>query len=107
MELCKNAPESVTQSTDGAQAMVKLIYNRDDLSTISDVYHDFMTLFTLKRGQNVMFRNFESSFEVQVSKFSTHPNLSKIPASLPAHMVLENSNVDTGQQTSVLAAAES
>lgn len=104
-ELCKNVPDFLIQSTSGAEAIVKAIYKRDALSTVSDVYQDFMNFLNLECGRNETFRNFESSFEAQVSKFNEHSNLCKTPASLTALFLLANSNVDTGQHNSLLAAA--
>ena len=104
-EICKKVPDSVIQSVEGVQAIVNAVYKRDALSTVSDVYQDFMNLLNLKRGANESFRNFESRFEAQVSKFNAHSDTSKIPASLTAFMLLANSNVDSSQRISVLAAA--
>ena len=103
-DLVKKVPDSVIESDDGAVAIVKAVYKRDALSTVTDVYHDFMNLLNLKRGQNESFKNFESRFEATVSKFNSHSDSSKIPESLTALMLLANSNVDSGQRISVLAA---
>ena len=104
-EIVKKVPDDVIESNEGAQAIVNAVYKRDALSTVSDVYQDFMRLMNLKRGPTETFLNFESRFEAQISKFNAHSETSKIPASLTALMLLANSKVDSGQRISVLAAA--
>ena len=104
-EICKKVSDSEIQSAGGARAILNAVYKRDALSTVSDVYQDFMNLLNLKRGTTESFRNFESRFEAQISKFNAHSDSSKLPASLTAFMLLANSNVDSSQRISVLAAA--
>jgi len=70
---------------------------------VSDVYQDFNDLLATKRGQNESFKNFESRFEAQVSKFNSHADSSKLPDAITAFMLLANSSVDSSQRISVLA----
>lgn len=53
-------------------AIVRAVYNRGGLSTVRDLYHDFMTLMSLKRGPIKMIQSPESLFEAQVVKFNAH-----------------------------------
>lgn len=48
------------QSAAGAMGIVDAVYKREPLSTVSDVYQDFMNLLNLKRGPTEMFRNYAS-----------------------------------------------
>lgn len=102
--VCK-VPDTVIQSGAGLQAIVNAVYKRDKLSSVSDANQDFMNLLNLKRGPTESFRNNESRFEAQVSKFNAHSTSSHAPDSLTAFMLLANSNVDSSQRISVLAAA--
>lgn len=104
-DLCKKIPDDTIQSSSGAEAIVKAVHKRDPLSAVSDVFQDFITLLSTKRGQNESFKNFESRFEAQVSKFNSHSHASKLPEALTAFMLLGNSAVDSSQRVSVLAAA--
>ena len=104
-DLCKKLSDVTIQSKGGSDAIVNAVCKRDALSAVSDVYRDYMALLNLKRGSNEMFKNFESRFEAQVSKFNAHSTVTKIPEALTALLLLANSNVDDSQRISVLAAA--
>jgi len=58
-----------------------------------------------KRGSSESFIDFESRFEAQISKFNSHSSLARLPDALVAFMLLANSNVDSSQRISVLAAS--
>ena len=104
-DLCKKLSDVKIQSKGGSDAIVNAVCKRDALSAVSDVYRDYMALLNLKRGSNEMFKNFESRFEAQVSKFNAHSTVTKIPEALTALLLLANSNVYDSQRISVLAAA--
>ena len=104
-DLCKGLTDSDLTNEAGAQKVLNCVYKRDALAVISDVYHDFMTLLTMKRGNNETFKNFEARFAAHISKFHAHCPTAQIPESLTAFMLLANSNVDGSQRVSVLAVA--
>lgn len=104
-EILREVPNTIIESDNGTKAIVEYVYKRDALFNVSDVYQNFMTLMDFKRGSAETFRNFESRFEGQVSKFNAHSDTSKIPTSPTALMLLANSNVDSGQPISVLDAS--
>ncbi len=87
------------------ESIVQAVYKPDPPAAVSDVYQDFLEVINAKRGSNESFKNFESRFEAQVAKFNSHSESSKLPEALVAFMLLANSNVDSGQRISVLAAA--
>lgn len=59
----------------------------------------------MKRATNETFRNFESRFPAQTSRFNSESGSSKIPEALPAFILLANSAVDNSQRKFVIARA--
>ena len=104
-EICKKIDDSVIRSVEGPAAIVQAVYKRDALSTVSDVYRDYMDLLSLKRSSNEKFRTFESRFEAQVAKFNSNSTVCQIPEALTSFLLLANTNVDDSKRISVLAAA--
>lgn len=104
-DLCKKVPDSVIQSATGVAAIVRALYKRNPLSTVSLVYQDFLTVLGTKRGSNETFRNFEPRFASKVSKFNSHSASFELAEALTAFMLLANSGVDSSQRIFVLAAA--
>lgn len=51
-------------------------------------------------------RNFETSFEAQISRFNAH-NAGSIPDALVLLMLLANTNIDDNQRVSIIAASDS
>eukprot|EP00178_Gracilaria_changii_P001339 TRINITY_DN1187_c0_g1_i12.p1 TRINITY_DN1187_c0_g1~~TRINITY_DN1187_c0_g1_i12.p1 ORF type:complete len:348 (-),score=40.05 TRINITY_DN1187_c0_g1_i12:1053-2096(-) len=102
-DLCKSIPQDIIESKDGVQAIVGAVYKRDALAVISDVYHDFVGLFALRRGQNESFKNFESRFQAQMSKLHAHGSEVKLSEAVLAFALLANAYVDATQRISVLA----
>ena len=104
-DLAKKIPDTTIRSNNGASAIVRGIHKRDTLSTVSAVYSDFISLLCTKRGEKESFKNFESRFEANVSKFNSHSEICELPESLTAFLLLANANVDNSQKIAVLAAA--
>lgn len=104
-DLCMTIEDSVIQSDGGADAIVKVLHKRDSLSAVGSVYHDFLGLLSCKRGHSKDFRNFESRFAAQISKFNAHASSCVLPEAMTALMFLANSAIDNNQLISVLAAA--
>lgn len=77
-DLSKKIPDTTVQSADGPTATVNAVYKRDALSTVSNIYNDFTSLLTSKRGFNESFRILEARFEAHVAKFNAHSDLSKL-----------------------------
>lgn len=72
---------------------------------MSDVYVDFISLISIRRGQNENMRNLEAQFAAQVSR-SIHIMLGNFP--MPSSlMLLSHSNIDDNQCVPILAAAVS
>lgn len=91
------------QSGTGWKKIVEAVYKRDTLSVFSEVYQSYLGVLSMKRGSNETFRNFESRFMAQVSKFNSTTTSCKIPETLMAFTLLANSSVDNNQRISVLA----
>jgi len=104
-DLVKKIDPETIQSDTGAAEIVKVVHKRDPLAVVSEVYQDFTTVLGTKRGNSESFKNFESRFDSQVSKFNAHATTTKLPDSLVAFMLLANANVENNQRISVLAAA--
>ena len=104
-DICRSITDTDIQSNTGWKSVVDAIYRREALSVVSDVYLNFTSLLSMKRGSTETFRNFESRFLAQVSRLNSTSTSSKLPEALRAFMLLANSSVDNGQRISVLAAA--
>lgn len=94
-----------SKAQEGADAIVNALHKREALALVSDVLEDFLLLLNTKWSQNESFKNFESRFEVQVSKFHSHSDSAKLAEALVALMLLAHSNVDDNQRIFVLAAS--
>ena len=105
LDLSKKIPSTTIQSIEGASQIVKAVYKRDPLAVIRDVDQTFQQVMSTKRGLNESFKNFESRFEAQVSKYNSLSTESQLPNALVTFMLLSNANVDSSQRVSVLAAA--
>ena len=103
-DLCNGLDDMIIQSQDGPSAIVNAVYKRDTLSVVSNLYQNFMTLLTTRRGDAESFRNFESRFNANVTKFNAASEATKLPEAITAFMLLSNSNIDNTQRVSVLAA---
>lgn len=71
----------------------------------SEVYQNFTSFLSMKRASNETFKNFESRFVAQVSKFNMNSSSSEVPEALTAFILFATSAVENGQSISVLAAA--
>lgn len=77
-------PDCIIQSAADFQAIFTVAYKGDILPAVSDVYQDIVNLLNLKRGSSETIRNFETSFEADVSKFNSHFDSSVISGLLNA-----------------------
>lgn len=65
----------------------------------------FIALLNTKRRSVESFKDFESRFDAQVSRFNASSDSAKLPTALTAFMLLANSSLDASQRVSVLAAS--
>lgn len=82
-DLCKDIPNNVIQSDTGTKSILQAIYKREPLSVVSEVY-----LGVYKPRCYGKFKNSESRFDAQLSKFNATSDTSKIPEALTAFMLL-------------------
>ncbi len=61
----------ILQSADGVKAIVRAVYKRIPLATVSNVYQDFLAVLNAKRGQSETFKNFEARFELRSPSLRT------------------------------------
>ena len=90
-------------SSDGVKLIVSTIYQRDPISVVSEVYKDFNDLVFTRRGQNEAFKNFESRYAAQLSKFNANGSSVTFSEALSALMLLSNAGVDDGQRISIIS----
>lgn len=64
-----------------ADAIVKIIFKQDPLAVISEVFKDLTVLLSSKRSDTKEFKEFESLFSAQISKFNSHSSDPKLPES--------------------------
>lgn len=88
-------------------AILKAVHKHDALSSVHDVYNDFIAVINFKFDLSEAVQNFESQIEVQVAKFNTHCPSLQIPKALVVLMLFANDNMDSTQRSSVLAVAAS
>ncbi len=91
------------QKESAVSDIIKCVYQRDPLTVVSDVYKDLETLLNTKRAANESFKNFESRFSAQLSKFNSHGDTARISESMAAMIFMNNASVDDAQRVSVLA----
>lgn len=82
LDLSKKIPETSIKSGAGASAVIDAIYKRDPLAVVGNVFQVFLEVLHTKRGSTETYKNFESRFEVQVSKFNSLSKTSHLPDSL-------------------------
>ena len=90
-------------SNEGVSLIVSKIYQRDAISVVSEVYRDFNDLVQTRRGQTESYKNFESRFSAQLSKFDSNGSSIRFPEALTALMLLSNSGVDDSQRISIIS----
>lgn len=106
-DLCRQIGDEVIQLDAGVSAIIIALHIRDPLSAVSSVYQDFLALLSTKRGHSESVRNYKSRFAAAVSRFNTHAKSCELPEALTAFMLLANSDINSSQRISVLAAATS
>ena len=104
-DLCDCLEDDEIASDKGAQLIVNTVYKKDPLSVVTCVYTELQKLLSIQRGGNELFKNFESRFEAQLSKFNALGSSVSLPESMSALVLLANSRVDSSQRISILAAA--
>ena len=57
-EICRKIPDDIVRSFEGQEAIIKALFKRDALSTVSSIYQDFIVLLNTRRGENEAFKNF-------------------------------------------------
>lgn len=107
MDLCKCITDEQLASDKGASLIVKAIYQRNAISVVSEVYRDFTDILSTKRGCTESFKNYESRFMAQVSKFNENGDSIKFHDSIISFMLLSNASVDDSQHISIISYASS
>lgn len=103
LDLCKGIPDTDIQSDKGSVAILRAVYNRSSLLVLIEVYENFISHLNTKFFPTKTFKNFESNFDAQVSKFNVSSDAAKIPNSRTAFMLLANSSVEESQRVPVLS----
>ena len=102
-DLCIGLTSDELSSPNGTKLIVSKIYQRDAISVIAEVYKDFTDLIRIVRGQSESYKNFESRYAAQMSKFNANGNSIQFPEALSALMLLSNAGVDDAQRISILS----
>ena len=101
----KTVPQEEVESHGGAMLIARAIHKRDLLSVVTDKFHRFLELMQTKQGDNETFKNFETSFDAQVSRFNASCKSSELPFAFVSFLLLANSRIDTSQRTSIISSA--
>ena len=105
LELVKQVDGELIRSDEGAMAIARAMHKQDPLSVISDTYQKSSQLLQTTRGDQESFKNFESRFQAQVCRCNATSSSVKLPESLVAFVLLNNSRAENNQRVSILAAA--
>ena len=98
---------SIYSKDDGADKIVAALYKRDPLSAVSHLFNDFSSLLETKRGKNESYKNFESRFSAQMSRYNAHGKSIELPESIVALLLLNKADVGDSQRVPILSAASS
>lgn len=93
LDLCKERSNEYIASEHGARPIVKMIFKRNALFVVSDMYQDFTKLLNVRRGTTETYRNYESLMSAQICKLSAHGDTVKLRNSLSAFMLPANASV--------------
>lgn len=93
------------KSANGAKNVVNVVYKRDKLRVLSDVYYDFNKLISARRRGNEEFKNYEARFGTLLSKFNAHGSSLQLPESITALMLISTYVINDNHRVSILAAA--
>lgn len=104
-DICDLISDEIIQSTKDVDAILGAIHKYDPLTVVSNLFGELIQLISTKRSSNETFRNFESRFNAQLSRFNALSQSTMFPNAISAFSLLANANVDTAQRISILAAA--
>lgn len=85
-DLVRAIDSTLLESEDRDNYVVRAIHKIDRL-THSDVYVDFNSLLTARRGETKSFKNHEGRFEALVSTSNSHGNTIALPECLMAFLL--------------------
>lgn len=100
----RQIPDDVIHGKDRVEAIESAIYKRDPHKVLSFVYEELIRLMNTNESANELFPDFELRFSAQLSRFNATASHTSISNAMASLMLLANSNVDTGQRVSILAA---
>ena len=106
-DLARSVPQELMVFDNGSKAIVDVVYKRDGLSVVNDIYSLFNGLVSTKRHENESFENYEARFAAKLSKFNSFANSTRLCDALSAFLLLSNASVDNAQKFSILAACNS
>lgn len=104
-DVCRASRDKLLTSQDGAQLDFDAIYKRDPLSLVAHIFEEFRKLLFKRRSDSESFRNFELSFNAQLSKFNSFCEAVWLINAMAALQLLTNANADSSQRLSILAVA--
>lgn len=87
--------------------IVNAIYQRDELSVVSEAYHVFNDLLVMRIGQSKSMKGCKLCFEAEDAKCNAISSTKKVPEFLTALILISNSKVSDSQRLSVIAAVAS
>lgn len=82
-----------------------IIYKRDALKLVTEIYQDFTSLLSTLRGNNELYRSYESRFNARKAKLATHGTDLSLHESVLAVMLLSNAGIDDAHRIQISALA--
>lgn len=104
-DLCKSISIVTISSKNGVAAIVNAIHKRDPLTVVFMAYLELIRLMSTYRNAKESFRDIGSTVRAQLSWIDALAAHIALCHAMLASMLLANSNVDSGQRVSILAAA--
>lgn len=82
-----------------------ILYSRDPISVVSELYNNPHYLINSRRNSNEWFISFEFKFSAQMLKYNAHRSTVHLPESVYALLLLSNTGVNYRQRVDVLSEA--
>lgn len=83
-------------------AIVNALYKCNPFTAVSHVFDDFSALLNTTREGNEFFKNFETRFVAQMSRYIAHGLSVALPPNIVTLLLLANTNVGGSQRVTIL-----
>lgn len=103
VDFSRDIDDADIASEGGVDKICKALQKKDALSVVSSLYKAFNKLLDRKSSTNESFKNFESRFSAQVSRYRSHGSSIDNPESIKALLLLLNAHVSDSKRIPILS----